>query len=116
MGCGMQPLCNHKGRTMRRFSMNRWWVLLLAAVLAIGTLPGLVAPASARISLRNAQIGGADSSYGDPDVPNGQPLPGRMNRTGGVDRGGVGDGPTTTELGSIHLRVMLELMRAYLFH
>ncbi|SRR5258705_7866285 len=100
---------------MRRFAMNRWWVLLLASVLAIGTLPGLVSPACAWTTVRQAMGAGAGTSYGDPDIPGGIPSPGRMGRTGTYDRTAGGDGRAATEMGSFHLRIMLELMRAILF-
>lgn len=100
---------------MRRFGLNRWWVLLIASALAIGTLPGLVAPASARVSLRHAQMGGASTDYGDPDVPQGTPYPGRMDRTGSIDRRAGGDSRTATEMSSLRLRIVLELMRSILF-
>ena len=99
---------------MRRFVLNRWWVLLLASALAIGTLPGLVSPADARgITIRQAQTGGMVTDYGDPDVPTGIPIPGRMGRTGEIsDRQAAGDSRASLELGALRLRILLELLRA----
>jgi len=102
----------HKGRTMRRFALNRWWVLLLASALAIGTLPGLVSPAAARgITIRQAQTVGIENTYGDPDVPTGTPYPGRMGEIG--DRRAGGDSRTLLEMGALRLRILLELLRAF---
>jgi len=39
-----------------------------------------------------------------------------MNRTGGIDRPAVGDSRTATEMGALRLRIVMELMRAFLFH
>ena len=100
---------------MRRFVLNRWWVLLIASVLAIGALPGFVSPAHARITVRQAQIRGSESDYGDPDIPGGVPIPGRADRTGTIDRRAGGDGQWATEMGVLRLRIVLELMRSILF-
>ena len=100
---------------MRRFVLNRWWVLLLASALAIGTLPGLVSPAAARgITIRQAQTGGIENGYGDPDVPTGTPYPGRIGRTGEIgERRAGGDSRTALEMGALHLRILLGLLRAF---
>jgi hypothetical protein len=100
---------------MRRFVLNRWWVLLLASALAIGMLPGLVSPAAARgITIRQAQTVGIVSDYGDPDVPTGTPIPGRMDRTGQIgDRRAGGDSRTSLEMSALHLRILLGLLRAF---
>jgi len=100
---------------MRRFTLNRWWVLLLASALAIGTLPGLVSPAAARgITVRQVQTGGMISDYGDPDYPSGVPYPGRMGRTGEInERRAGGDSRTSLEMGALRLRILLGLLRAY---
>ena len=100
---------------MRRFAVNRWWVLVLATTLAIGTLPALVSPAHARVTIRQAQMGGSESSYGDPDIPNGTPYPGRLGRAGGSASPSVGDSRMATENGASRLRIVLEFMRAILF-
>jgi hypothetical protein len=39
-----------------------------------------------------------------------------MERTGAIGRPAVGDSRTATEMGALRLRIMLELMRAFLFH
>ena len=97
---------------MRRFVLNRWWVLLLASTLAVGMLPGQVSPAAAESMLRQLQGGGA--SYGDPDVPSGVPIPGRIGRTGeNGERRAAGDSRTLLEMGALRLRILLELLRAF---
>jgi hypothetical protein len=110
-GCILHPEEIHKGRTMRRFVLNRWWVLLLASALAVGMLPGQVSPA--RASTVYQTLSGI-SGYGDPDVPSGVPIPGKIGRTGenGERRAG-GDSRTSLEMGALRLRILLELLRAF---
>jgi hypothetical protein len=54
------------------------------------------------------------SDYGDPDIPNGVPYPGRIGRTGeNSERRAGGDSRTSLEMGALRLRILLELLRAF---
>lgn len=117
----MQSVVHYKGRTMRRFAMNRWCAFLLTFVLVAGALPGFVAPASA-LTIRQAQWShsGGSSDYGDPDIPgtSGVPMPGRMEPTvtNPDSRLAAGDSRYASEWErALRLRVVLELLRAWLF-
>ena len=108
---------------MRRFTLNRWWVFLLALVLSLGMSATFVSRASALITVRQSRLlTGMSNGYGDPDAPgsgvDGNPMPGRVVPSG--SSGGVGQaaGDSRTSPGverTLHLRILLDLIRALLF-
>jgi hypothetical protein len=106
---------------MRRFAMNRWCASVLVFVVAVGSLPSFVTPASA-LTIRQVQgtHNGLNGEYGDPDIPGtgGMPMPGRMQpATPNPDHGwAAGDSQYLSGMEkTAHLRIVLELLRVWLF-
>ena len=114
---------------MSRFSVNRWWALVLTLSLFVACffllsaqMPA-VAHADSASQIQLADPGLPDAGYGDPDVPigPGQAKPGKQ----GVSRGGVnqvavqcgtrtvGDGKAPISVAVMRLRLFLLSLRSF---
>ncbi|HVP14734.1 MAG TPA: hypothetical protein VMS88_04260 [Terriglobales bacterium] len=115
---------------MSRFSMNRWWALLLALGLftaCLFLLSSATMPTPARADGSGSQLLPSEpvpGGYGDPDVPIG-PGQGKGGKTVVITRGGcgvqvneagvrtAGDGRTPLSVVVTRLRLFLASLRGF---
>lgn len=106
---------------MLRFSMNRWWTLILALNLSIACIASQSVPARADGPGEITDTGVPGPQNGDPDMPTG-PTKTRAGR-GALQSDGrlvsvrsAGDGATTIRVAMWRLSVMVKGLRGFYFH
>ena len=106
---------------MLRFSMNRWWTLILALSLCFVCIASRPTPVRAD-NPGEIVDGGIPGPYaGDPDVPTGvgklKAGRGALQPDGRLDPiRSVGDGRVTVRVVMWRLSVMFKGLRGYFFH